>query len=72
MELRALVLLIALISSNSFAAKVKGKKLISNLEKNLSVQRNKVSKLKASIHTIENEIGKKNSSYLLRLEQLKA
>lgn len=71
MVLRAFVLLTILISNFSFAAKVRGKKLISTLEKNLSVQKDKVSKLKASIHTIENEIGKKNSSYLRRLVQLK-
>lgn len=48
-----------------------GKKLLVHLQNNLEVQKSKVSKLKASIRSIENEIGKKNSTYLMRLEQLK-
>jgi murein DD-endopeptidase MepM/ murein hydrolase activator NlpD len=65
-----LIFSVLITGTTCLSASLKGKKLVKKLRNDLVVQKSKVTTLTASIRSIENEIGKKNSSYLRRLEQL--
>lgn len=65
------IICLCLTVSFSLSAAVKKNGVLSTLRDSLSVQSSKVQNLKASLHTIEKKIGKRNQTYLGYIKKIK-